>query len=282
MASLISWPLQRGELGDLGKRQRGEQFEKARDVAVLGVAPVLPVVVRANQIGIEPDRAGGGLAHLGARGGGDQRRGQREHLRAVHAAAEIDAGNDVAPLIGAAHLQRAAVALVEFDEIVGLQHHVIEFEERQFLLAVEPHLDRVEGEHAVDREVLADIAQEIDVVERVQPVGIVGHDGVAAVALEFQKLGKDRADADEVLVDHVLGENAAAFVLAGRVADAGGAAAHQRDRPVAGLLHPIEHHDRQQRADMQRGGGAVEADIGGDWRLRWRARPAHRAPRPGG
>ena len=56
----------------------------------------------------------------------------------------------------------------------------------------------------------------------------------------------------------------AALVLAGGIADARGAAAHQRDRPVAGLLQPVQHHDRQQRADMQRGRGAVEADIGGD------------------
>ena len=97
----------------------------------------------------------------------------------------------------------------------------------------------------------ADVAQEIDVVERVEPVGIVRHDGVAAGAFEFQELGEDRADAFEIFVDHLLGEDAAAFVLAGGIADARGAAAHQRDRPVAGLLQPIQHHDRQQRADVQ-------------------------------
>src|SRR5690242_19186215 len=32
------------------------------------------------------------------------------------------------------------------------------------------------------------------------------------------------------------------------------------------LLQPIEQHDRQQRADMQRGRGAIEADIAGDGR----------------
>ena len=110
----------------------------------------------------------------------------------------------------------------------------------------------------------ADVAQEIDVVERVEPVGIVGHDGVAAGVFEFEELREDRADALEILVDHLVGENAAALVLAGRIADARRAAAHQRDRPVAGLLQPVQHHDRQQRADMQRGRGAVEADIGGD------------------
>ena len=66
--------------------------------------------------------------------GGDQRRGQREQLRVAHAPAEIDAVDDVAPLVGAAHLQHAAVALVQLDEIVGLQDHVVEFEERQLLL----------------------------------------------------------------------------------------------------------------------------------------------------
>ena len=39
------------------------------------------------------------------------------------------------------------------------------------------------------------------------------------------------------------------------------AAAHQRDRLAAGLLQPVQHHDLDERADMQRGRGAIEADI---------------------
>ena len=85
-------------------------------------------------------------------------------------------------------------------------------------------------------------------------------------SLEFQELGENRADALEIFVDEFVGQQAAAFVLAGGVADPRRAAAHQRDRPVAGLLQPIEHHDRQQRADVKRRRGAVEADIGGDRR----------------
>ena len=38
--------LQRRELGDLGHRQGREQLEEADDVGVLGVAPVLPEIVR--------------------------------------------------------------------------------------------------------------------------------------------------------------------------------------------------------------------------------------------
>ena len=86
-------------------------------------------------------------------------------LRRAHAAAEIDAGDDVAPLVGAAHLQDAAMAAVELDEVVGLQAHVVELEERQLLVALEPHLDRIDRQHAVDREMPADVAQEVDVVQ---------------------------------------------------------------------------------------------------------------------
>ncbi len=52
------------------------------------------------------------------------------------------------------------------------------------------------------------------------------------------------------------------------IADLGGAAAHQHDRPVAGLLQPAQHHDLHQAADMQAVGRAVEADIGDDAALR--------------
>ena len=59
-------------------------------------------------------------------------------------------------------------------------------------------------------------------------------------------------------------EELAALVLAGRIAHAGRAAAHERDRLAgAGLLQPVQHHDREQMADMQRRAGAVVADIGG-------------------
>jgi hypothetical protein len=56
----------------------------------------------------------------------------------------------------------------------------------------------------------------------------------------------------------------AAFVLAGGIADLGGAAAHQDDRLVAGLLQAAQHHDLDQAADVQGRRGGVEADIGRD------------------
>ena len=44
-------------------------------------------------------------------------------------------------------------------DVYKRQDHVVEFEERQRLLAVEPLLDGIEAQHPVDREMLADVAQ---------------------------------------------------------------------------------------------------------------------------
>ena len=77
-------------------------------------------------------------------------------------------------------------------------------------------------------------------------------------------------------------EQLAALVLAGRIADLGGAAAHQHDRLVPGLLEPAQHHDLDEAADMERRRGRVEADIAGHDLRAARARRAPRRRSPGG
>src|SRR5262249_59214887 len=74
-------PLQAGETSDLVEWKFGEQLEQAADVAIFAVAPELPVIVRAHRVRVEPNRTGLGLAHLAARGGRQQRRGQRQQLK---------------------------------------------------------------------------------------------------------------------------------------------------------------------------------------------------------
>ncbi len=183
----------------------------------------------------------------------------------AHASAEVDPRDDVAPLVGAAHLQVALVAPRQLDEVVGLQQHVVELDERQLLLALEAHLRRIHRQHPVDREVPADVAQEFDVVERRQPLGVVGHDGVAARLAEIQELREDRLDAVLVRVDLLDRENAPRLVAARGIADPRRAAAHQRDGAASpALLQPVQHHDRQQVADVQRRRGAVVADVADD------------------
>jgi hypothetical protein len=112
------------------------------------------------------------------------------------------------------------------------------------------------------------IAQEIDVVQLFQPFGIVGHDGVRRAVAEGQEAFEHAADAGLVGIDGGLVQHLALAVLAGWIADLGGAAAHQRDWLAAMLLQPAQHHDRHQVADMKRRAGQIEAHIGDEPRLR--------------
>ena len=254
---------ERRETGDLVERQAGEDLEEAADVGVLGVPEVLPEVVRAEEVTVQPDGAGGGLAHLLAARLREQRRRERVELRPAHAVAEVDAVDDVAPLVGAAHLQDRAVAPVELGEIVALHDHVVEFQEAQRLLAVEPQLHRIEAQHAIDREVPADVAQEFDVLQLKQPVGIVDHEGRIGAPV-VQDVAEDALDAGDVGVD-LLGRQQLALVVAeGWVAHHRGAAAHEADRLVARLLEPVEHGDGDEVADVDRRRRGVVADIAAD------------------
>jgi hypothetical protein len=183
------------------------------------------------------------FAHLRARARRDERRRQAEQRASVAAPRQLDAGDDVAPLVGAAHLQFAVEAAAQLEEVVGLQDQVVEFEKGQRLIAVEPQLDAVLRQHAVDREMPADIAQQRDVAQFVEPVGVIDHDRVAGPVAELQELGEDPLDPRHVAGDLIVGQQLARFVLARGVADTRRAAAHQHDRLVAGLLKPAQQHN---------------------------------------
>ena len=107
----------------------------------------------------------------------------------------------------------------------------------------------------------ADVAQHLDPVEFGQPFRIVQHDRVARAGAIAQHLGEHATDAGLVGFDLLDGAQRARFVLAGGIADHGGAAAHQGDRLVAALLQPIQHHHGEEVADVQRR-RAIIADIG--------------------
>ena len=68
----------------------------------------------------------------------------------------------------------------------------------------------------------------------------------------------------QVLADLLLGEQRALARLPRWIADQSGSPTHQDDRPVAGALQIGEQHQRHQVADLQAGGGGVEAAVGGD------------------
>src|SRR5438105_14846700 len=96
----------------------------------------------------------------------------------------------------------------------------------------------------------ADRTQKIDVVERVEPVRVIGHYRVARSVAEREKSCEDRADAAKISFDHLFGQQLAGLFLSRRVANPRGATAHERDWAMSGLLHPGEHHDLHEAADM--------------------------------
>lgn len=108
----------------------------------------------------------------------------------------------------------------------------------------------------------AHITQEFQIVDVAQPVGIVDHQGVGRAVTEGEVVGEDALDAGNVLGNRILGHQLAGFVLEGRIADHAGAAAHQRNRLVPGLLEPVQHHDLDQAACMKARSRRIEADIG--------------------
>ena len=133
----------------------------------------MPELIRRHHLFIEPDGALGGFAHFLTVGPGHQRRGQTERISPFDPTDQIRARDDIAPLIRPAHLQDAAIAAVQLQVVVGLQQHIVELDEAQRLLPVEPRLDALKGQQPIDREMLADIAQEIDVMQLIQPLSIV-------------------------------------------------------------------------------------------------------------
>ena len=172
---------------------------------------ILPVVVGREPLGVEPDGALRGLAHLRAGGERDERRGQPVDLAPVDAPRELHAVHDVAPLVGAAHLKAAIGAPRKLQKVVGLEDHVVELQEAQRLLAVETAAHAVEGQHPVDREVGAHVPQERDVAEGVEPVGVVDQKRVAGPVAEGEEAAERAPDAPLVGRDGVFGEQRSAI-----------------------------------------------------------------------
>ena len=183
------------------------------------------------------------------------------------AADQVSAAEHVAPLVVAAHLQPAAVALEQLQEVVGLHQHVRELQERQAVVRRHARLIAFGRQHLVDGEKRADVAHEVDEVQVTQPVAVVDDDGL--VLREVEEPAHLLPDARDVAVDRFHGHHLAHVRLAGRVANHGGTAAHQGDGTVSGALHVRHGHDRNVVADVQGVGCRIETDVecGGVFKL---------------
>ncbi len=156
------------------------------------------------------------------------------HRRTQLLADQSNAGDDVAPLVGPADLQRAAVPLVQFDVVVGLQEHVAELGVGD-AFAVEAPANRVPVEHDVDGEVFADVAQEFDGRELRGPGDVVFDDRARRRAVEVDESLELTPDPVGPLRHGVRGVEVA-FTRVARIPDHARGAAREHDRPVPGAL----------------------------------------------
>src|SRR5262245_58278378 len=106
------------------------------------------------------------------------------------------------------------------------------------------------------------IPKQRDVVQLIEPVGIVDHDGIAPALAEIHEFCKDGPNTYQVASDFGVIKQSARLVLARWIADASGAAAHQDNRFVPALLKKTQQHDRHETADMQTVCGAVISNVG--------------------
>ena len=108
---------------------------------------------------------------------------------------------------------------------------------------------------------LADVTQKADVVQMIQPFGIVDQDRIAWPIAKGDIGRKSAFDACNVVINLGVGQQGPLIGAKGRIADFGCAAPHQHNRLAAAFLQPAQHHDLDQRTHMQRLGRGVKADI---------------------
>ena len=117
-------------------RKEAENFQKLQHVRVRRVEPKLIKCIRRGARFAQPNSSVLRLAEFAAVGFGDERRGQAERLGLMLASDQVDAAHYVAPLIGAAHLQRDIVLIEQMQKVVRLEQHVAKFGVADALFAV--------------------------------------------------------------------------------------------------------------------------------------------------
>ena len=149
--------------------------------------------------------------------------------------------------------------LEEIIEVIALHDHIVEFQEGKTLFHA--LLVALGTKHVIDREAGAHIAQQIDIIELQEPVGVVDHDGL--VVAEFNEAFHLMFETLTVVLNGLRGHHGAHIGTAGGVADIAGAAADQDDRTVPCHLQALHEAESHKVTDMQAVCRGVKADIKG-------------------
>ena len=126
--------LERAKSVNLIHRQEREQSQAFLYVCVVYISPILVELIRRSFFGVEPKRAGFGLAHFFAVALQKQSERHAKRCFLLLTANKVCACEYITPLIVSAHLQSAAVFTIELEEIVRLHKHVVELEESKTFL----------------------------------------------------------------------------------------------------------------------------------------------------
>ena len=148
------------------------------------------------------------------------------------AANQFCTAQHIAPLVIAAKLHVAVVALEEVVEVVGLHNHIVELQEAKPLLHT--LLIAVSPQHIVDRKAASYLPQQIHIVQFQRPIRIVDHLG-----FPFAKLNKPLHllfKTGGIVVDVFPGKHRPHIRASGRIPNHGGGSTNQRNGPVTGHL----------------------------------------------
>ena len=176
---------------------------------------------------------------------------------------QLRAAQHVGPLIIAAELHVAAIVLEQVVEIVALHDHVVELQEGEALFHA--LLVALGTQHVVHREAGAHISQQFHVIQLHQPLGIVQHQGLALAKVD--EPAHLLFEAVAVVLNVLGGQHFAHISAAGRVTHHAGAAAQQRNGPVAAGLQALHQAKRHEMAHMKAVRRGVKANVEGGFAL---------------
>ena len=250
-----------GQSVDFFLAEEGEVFQVFDDVRIILVEPELIEFKGRCLFRVEPDSTAGGLAELGAVRFQHKGNGQAIGfgIAAVHLADRVDTGRDVAPLVGAADLQLDVVMGKEVFKVDGLENLVGKFRKGNacFQTAGNDFL----AEHDVDAEQFAIIAEEIEEADLAEPVIVIDEGDVFRIAEKMHELGLQFFG---IGLDFIESLELAFRLAAARVTDCTGTAANDDIRMMAGIGKALEHHERNQVADMHAVTRRVDTTIEGN------------------
>mmetsp|Transcript_17351 Transcript_17351/g.31420 ORF Transcript_17351/g.31420 Transcript_17351/m.31420 type:complete len:228 (-) Transcript_17351:741-1424(-) len=195
-------PLPLLHTSNLLQRQLRKQLNETNNILITGIPPKLPIIILTQFIGIQPSGPPGGLAHFFTITRSNKRSRQRIQLHRINPPSQLHPTNHIPPLITPAQLKLGIMTTIQFQKVVRLQYHVVEFEKAKGRIALHALLDGFEAHHAVDGEVRSVVTEEFEVFESAQPVVVVDHDGVGGGCVaEGEECLEHLGDAIDVLLD---------------------------------------------------------------------------------